>query len=69
MATDTPTVQLYRILEAGARLALSRSSIYREISSGNLKAVRIGKSLRISAAELERFAGSLEEGKTSKEAG
>ena len=53
--------QLHRITEVSARLALSRSSIYREIESGNIRAVRIGKSLRISSDELTRYIAKLGE--------
>lgn len=53
--------QLFRITEIGARLALSRSSVYREIEAGNLNAVRIGKSLRISGEELDRYITKLGE--------
>lgn len=51
----TSTNQLFRIIEVGSRLALSRSSVYREIEAGNLHALRIGKSLRISSEELNRY--------------
>ena len=54
-------VQLYRITEIGARLALSRSSIYREIEAGNLHAVRIGKALRITSDEMDRYISKLGE--------
>jgi len=54
MEINSPS-QLFRITEIGARLALSRSSVYREIEAGNLHAVRIGKSLRISSDELDRY--------------
>lgn len=53
--------QLFRIIEVGSRLALSRSSVYREIESGNLHAVRIGKSLRVSGEELNRYIAKLGE--------
>jgi excisionase family DNA binding protein len=53
--------QLFRVTEIGARLALSRSSVYREIEAGNLNAVRIGKSLRISGEELDRYITKLGE--------
>lgn len=58
METSTPS-QLLRITEVGARLALSRSSVYREIELGNLHAVRIGKSLRINSEELSRYIDAL----------
>jgi excisionase family DNA binding protein len=54
MEINSPS-QLFRITEIGSRLALSRSSVYREIEAGNLHAVRIGKSLRISSDELDRY--------------
>lgn len=57
----TSTNQLFRIVEVGSRLALSRSSVYREIEAGNLHALRIGKSLRISSEELDRYIAVLNE--------
>jgi len=51
--------QLYRVLDVCARLAMSRSSIYREIEAGNLHAIKRGKSLRVSAEELVRYVDSL----------
>jgi excisionase family DNA binding protein len=51
--------QLYRITDVCARLAISRSSVYREIEAGNLCALRIGKSLRVSSVELERYVSVL----------
>lgn len=60
METNSPS-QLFRITEIGARLALSRSSVYREIEAGNLHAIRIGKSLRISGEELDRYISVLNE--------
>lgn len=54
--TTAPTApQLFRINEVCARLAMSRSTIYREIETGRLKAIRIGSSLRISEGEIVRF--------------
>jgi len=52
-------IQLYRVIEVCTRLAMSRSSIYREIEAGNLKAIKRGKSLRISAEEIARYVESL----------
>ena len=51
--------QLFRILEVASRLALSRSSVYREIEAGNLKVVRIGKALRVTSDELDRYLNQL----------
>jgi excisionase family DNA binding protein len=60
MENSTP-IQLFRITEIGTRLALSRSSIYREIEAGNLHAIRIGKSLRVSGEEITRYIDALSE--------
>lgn len=55
--TTTPTAmpQLLRPREISQRLGLSRAMVYRLIESGELKAIRIGKSIRIDANELTRF--------------
>ena len=55
---STPT-RLLKILEVCERTALSRSTIYRAISEGNLKETRYGRSVRISSEELDRFLNSL----------
>lgn len=52
-------VQLHRITEVGARLSMSRSSIYREIEAGHLQAVQIGRSLRVTSDELARYVSAL----------
>ena len=57
---DTQTKRLYRVPELCEILRLSKSSIYREIEAGNLRAIRIGKSVRVSAAELDRYLETLE---------
>jgi len=58
--------QLLRVTDVCARLAMSRSVIYREIEAGNLIAIRRGSSLRISSQELSRYVESLQEVKASK---
>lgn len=52
---------LLRIGEVCLRLGMSRSSVYREIHNGNLRALKIGKSLRISQDELARYVSSIPE--------
>ena len=52
-------VQLYRITEVGARLAMSRSSLYREIEAGRLHAMQIGRSIRVTSDELDRYISAL----------
>jgi len=54
-----PAIQLHRITEVGARLSMSRSSIYREIEAGHLQAVQIGRSLRVTSDELSRYVSAL----------
>jgi excisionase family DNA binding protein len=54
------TKQLLRVTEVCHALGMSRSSVYREIDAGRLNALKIGKSLRISREELDRFIGALQ---------
>jgi len=61
----TAKTQLFRILEVASRLALSRSSVYREIEAGKLHAVRIGSALRITSDELDRYISALGKGSIS----
>jgi excisionase family DNA binding protein len=51
--------QLYDINQVSKMLSLSRSSIYREIEKGNLKVIKIGKSIRFHDEEIQRFIDSL----------
>ena len=46
---------LLRLPEVAARLALSRTAIYRLIERGELQPVRIGSALRFSAFEINRL--------------
>jgi len=50
----------YRRRDAAASLGISEDSLDRLIGRGELLAVRIGKSVRVSASELERFVRQLE---------
>jgi excisionase family DNA binding protein len=50
--TDTEMPLLLRPEEAARAVALSRSTIYRMIASGELAAVRIGRTLRVPAQAL-----------------
>lgn len=52
-------ISLLRVSEVGARLGMSRSSLYREIHSGRLRAFKIGKSVRISSEEVTRYIENL----------
>jgi excisionase family DNA binding protein len=52
-------ITLLRVGEVGARLGMSRSSVYREIEAKRLCAFKIGKSLRISSDEVSRYIENL----------
>lgn len=52
--------QLHTIATVGERTSLSRSALYREIKAGRLQALKVGKALRISEGELQRFINALE---------
>lgn len=57
--------QLHALSAVSARTALSRSSLYREIKAGRLRALKVGKALRITEAELCRFISALETSQVS----
>ena len=59
---ESTTPQLLRINDVCDQLRMSRSSVYREIEAGKLKAFKIGKSLRINAEEVSRYVTNLESG-------
>jgi len=52
--------RLLKIEEVCQRTSLSRSAIYRVITAGELKIVKIGKAARILETELDRWIYSLE---------
>lgn len=57
---DTATLPtLLKLPEVMERTGLSKASVYRVINSGQLKTVKIGRSVRISETELSRFINSL----------
>ena len=58
METNT-LPQLHTLTAISARTSLSRSALYREIKAGRLNAVKVGKALRISESELQRFISAL----------
>jgi excisionase family DNA binding protein len=47
--------RFFRVPEAASILKVSKSGLYRLLQSGNVKAVRLGRSIRISEAELTRL--------------
>ena len=46
---------LFRLSEVERILSLSRTSVYRQIKSGKLGSVRIGRSVRVSQSQLQEF--------------
>ncbi len=58
--------RLFTIPEAASELKVSRSAIYRLITAGQLKAVHIGRSVRIRREELERFLESASDQSTMR---
>ena len=59
MSTVTPP-SLHKLAVVMARTGLSRSAVYRVINEGKLKTIKIGRSVRISEQELNRFINALE---------
>jgi excisionase family DNA binding protein len=55
------TFQLHTIETIGERTALSRTTLHREIKAGRLRTVKIGRALRVSETELQRYIASLEQ--------
>jgi excisionase family DNA binding protein len=59
LPTSLPT--LHRLTVIMARTGLSKSGVYRVINAGQLKVIKIGRSVRVSESELARFIESLEQ--------
>jgi putative molybdopterin biosynthesis protein len=60
MSTQTPTLDATVLLTPTevARLAqVSRETVYREISRGELPAIHIGRQLRIDPTDLDQYLG------------
>jgi excisionase family DNA binding protein len=51
---------MHTVIEAARALRVGRSTIYVLINNGSLKPVHIGRSVRISRAELERYVQRLD---------
>ena len=49
------TPQLHKLATVGARTGLGRTSLYEQIKAGNLKAVKIGRAIRVKEADLADF--------------
>ena len=55
IAAFPPTQQLLNTTDAGKYLSISRTKVYELINSGALESVTIGRSRRVSVAQLQRF--------------
>ena len=53
--TSSSVTRLNRVKEVARTLALHPISVYNLIASGDLRATRIGRAVRVSDAEIERF--------------
>jgi excisionase family DNA binding protein len=51
---------LFTTTEVGRVLHLSRTTVYMLINAGSIRPVHIGRSCRVTRAELERFVGDLD---------
>jgi excisionase family DNA binding protein len=52
---DIPDVSLLTVGEVAAALRVSRMTVYRLIHAGEITAIRVGRSVRVSAASLRSF--------------
>jgi excisionase family DNA binding protein len=52
---ETPTKLAYTVKEAASKLSLSRSFLYELIHAGKIETVKIGRSRRITLAQLTEF--------------
>ncbi|CAN5491415.1 hypothetical protein BH24CHL9_BH24CHL9_11830 [soil metagenome] len=52
---DGSTTRLLRIEDVAQRLAVSRSMAWKLIAQGDLRSVRIGRSVRVRPADLDAF--------------
>ena len=60
MRNEDMKPQLLGLNAVSARTDLSKSTLYRLIGGGQLKAVKVGKALRVTENELSRFIEALE---------
>ena len=62
MNIEEQKIRLLTIPQVQERLGLGRSSIYNLINAGELKAIKINKSVRIADTDVDKFIHSLLEG-------
>ena len=52
---------LVNLIQGANRISVSRSTLYKLIQSGQIRPIRIGRSVRISVEELDRFVEQLQQ--------
>lgn len=60
--TESNEPRLHNLKTVSERTALSRSALYRLIAAGDLRAVKIGKAIRVSEAAIIEFIERAERG-------
>ena len=63
------TPELLTVAEVAERLRLGRATVYRLVSSGALKTVRIGRARRVAVHDLREFVERLRQAAEQEEAG
>ena len=53
------TPQLHKLATVSERTGLGRTVLYEQIKAGNLKAVKIGRAIRVKEADLADFINSM----------
>jgi excisionase family DNA binding protein len=61
MQVETEQRRLYTIPQVVYQTGYSRSTVYNEIAAGRLRAVKLGRAIRIPAEELDRWIAELSE--------
>jgi excisionase family DNA binding protein len=57
----TTEPRLYTLEQVASLLSLGRSHLYRLMTAGKIRPVKVGKSVRVSRDELQRFVHALQE--------
>jgi excisionase family DNA binding protein len=57
---DLGDALLLKVTEAARRLSIGRTQMYKLINTGEIRAVRIGRSRRIRVSDLEAYVAQLE---------
>ena len=53
--TDLPQVQFLTVAEVAARMRVSKMTVYRLVHGGELPAVRVGRSFRVSEEDVNEY--------------